>query len=548
MRRSWLRLPVLATVTVLMVACAGTTTTPAPSAAPATQPAATVAPASHAATAAPATPTAVAPSTVPTAQTSAPPPTEEASTGPEPSTTPPPTPVIVAPQSVAPGVKVVRWYCCLGTGDAPEQVAVEKKVIDDFNAAHSDIQISGEFVLYAQAYDTLATEIAGGNAPDIVGPVGFGGANAFSGHWLDLQPLIDSTGYDTSQWESSAVDYFKVGDAQEGLPFAIYPGELYYQRGAFAEIGINEPPHKYGENYVAVGPAAAALNVSDGTEVPWDYDTARTIAMLLTVDTNNNDATQAGFDSSNIAQYGFEPQRDDMRGLGAFWGAGSLVAADGTAQIPDQWATAWKWYYDGIWKDHFIADGGHFNDQVTWNPDGVPFCNGKVAMAENFIWSTYCMSSAGDNWDLAAVPAYNGTQTAAFNADTFRIWKDTANPDAAFTVLQYLLGPAAADLTQTYGAMPAKENLRDAFFKTLEASFGTLQKPIDWQVAVDGIDHADVPNFESPLPVNKSGENTYNESLSAINTYATRWDTTQGLDMDQQIQQMKQDLQTIWNK
>jgi len=50
------------------------------------------------------------------------------------------------------------------------------------------------------------------------------------------------------------------------------------------------------------------------------------------------------------------------------------------------------------------------------------------------------------------------------------------------------------------------------------------------------------------LPVNKSGENTYNESLSAINTYATRWDTTQGLDMDQQIQQMKQDLQTIWNK
>ena len=82
-------------------------------------------------------------------------------------------------------------------------------------------------------------------------------------------------------------------------------------------------------------------------------------------------------------------------------------------------------------------DGSHFNDQNVWNPDGVPFCDGKVAMAENFLWSTYCMAGAGDNWDIAAVPAYNGTQTAAFNADTFRIWKDTKNPDAAFQVLTY---------------------------------------------------------------------------------------------------------------
>jgi multiple sugar transport system substrate-binding protein len=530
----------------MLAACAGNTSTPAPSAAGPT------AAASHAATSAPLTaaPSAAAPSASAAAPSEAAPseaaPSEEAS--PEASGTPPPTPVIVAPQSVAPGVKLVRWYCCLGTGDDPAQVKIEKKVIDDFNKAHSDIQIEGEFVLYAQAYDTLATEIAGGNPPDIVGPVGFGGANAFSGHWLDLQPLIDSTGFDTSQWESSAVDYFKVGNAQEGLPFAIYPSALFYQVGAFQEIGINEPPHKYGDQYVAIGPAAAALNVSEGTSVPWDYDTARIIAMLLTVDANNNDATQSGFDPTNIAQYGFEPQRDDLRGLGAYWGAGSLVAPDGTAQIPAQWSTAWKWYYNGMWTDHFIVDGPRFNDAVSWNPDGVPFCNGKVAMAENFLWSTYCMTSAGDNWNVAAIPAYNGTQTAAFNADTFRIWKDTANPDAAFTVLQYLLGPAAQALTTTYGAMPAKEDLRQAFFSQLEDSFGTLQNPTDWQVFLDGIDHADVPNFESPLPFNKSGENTYNESLSAINTYATRWDTTQGLDLDSQITQMQADLQAIWNK
>ena len=196
MSRKWLRLPVLATIAVMLAACAGTTApTPGPTKAPATAAAPTTAPTGAPATAA----ASVAPATTGTAtggpatvapQTAEP--TTEATTAPGPSGTPLPTPVIIAPESVAPGVKLIRWYCCLGTGDDPKQVKIEKRVIEDFNASHSDIQIQGEFVLYAQAYDTLATEIAGGNPPDIVGPVGFGGANAFSGHWLDLQPLIES--------------------------------------------------------------------------------------------------------------------------------------------------------------------------------------------------------------------------------------------------------------------------------------------------------------------------------------------------------------------
>ena len=63
----------------------------------------------------------------------------------------------------------------------------------------------------------------------------------------------------------------------------------------------------------------------DGTEVDWNYDTVKEIAQILTVDENGKDATEAGFDPTKIVQYGFEPQRDDLRGLGAYFGAGSLV-------------------------------------------------------------------------------------------------------------------------------------------------------------------------------------------------------------------------------
>src|SRR4051794_17454405 len=455
MKTAWLRITAIGIAALLAAACA--TAAPTSKSAPTGTQTAAATPTVTATSAATAT---AGTSETPSVTASGEPAASES-----PSPTPIPTPVVVGPGTVGQNVTLVRWYCCLGTGDQPDQIEVETKVINDFNSSHPDIQIQGEFGLYEQAYDTLATEIAGGNPPDIVGPVGLGGANAFSGNWLDLGPLIQQTSFDLSKYESSAIDYFKVGDRQEGLPFAIYPSELYYQRGMFEEIGINEPPHKYGEDYIAIGPAATALGVADGASVPWDHDTARVVAMLLTVDENNKDATQDGFDPTKIAQWGFEPQRDDIRGLGAYWGPGTLAAPDGkTAQIPEPWSAAWHWYYDGMWKDHFIADGSHYNDAVSWNADGTPFCNGKLAMAENFLWSSWCLGDSGDDWDLAAIPAYKEAQTAAFNADTFRIWKDTKHPEAAFTVLQYFFTHAAKDLTTIYGAMPAREDLRDDFF------------------------------------------------------------------------------------
>jgi len=527
-RRGARHLAIMAVVAVLVLACSGsTTTTPRPAAS------------SSQATQAPNTPAGPATPAASAAEPSGGP----SDTGaPEPSTTPIPTPVVVDPGDVPAGAKVIRWYCCLGGGDAPEAVEVEKQVIKDWNDSHDDIKIAGEFVLYALAYDTLAAEVAGGNPPDIVGPVGYGGANAFPDQWLDLQPLIESTGYDTSQWESDQVDFFKVGDTQVGLPFGTYPSEIWYQKGMFEEIGLAEPPHKYGEDYVVQGElGTAAFGVAEGTHVPWDYDTVRTLGMLLTVDANGNDATQEGFDPTNIVQYGFEPQRDDMRGLAASWTAGDLTGgADGkTAQIPDAWAAAWKWYYDGMWKDNFIVRGATY-ESTDWNPDGVPFCNGHVAMAINFLWSTYCLGSAGDNWDVAAVPAYQGVQTGAFNADTFRIWKDTQHPDEAFQVLEYLFGDAAEPLTSIYGAMPAREELQAAFFENFGDQFDTRQ-PVDWQVVIDGANHPDIPNFESDMP-------HYQESVDKFTDYGSRWGHQDGLDMDGQIQSLKTDLQTIFNE
>ena len=106
-----------------------------------------------------------------------------------------------------------------------------------------------EAVPYAGANDALATQIGSGAGPDIVGPVGIGGANAFQGQWLDLAPLIQKTNYDLSGYPQDAVDIYKLDEGQVGIPFAIYPSALFYKKGLFDEAGLKEPPHKYGDQY-----------------------------------------------------------------------------------------------------------------------------------------------------------------------------------------------------------------------------------------------------------------------------------------------------------
>jgi multiple sugar transport system substrate-binding protein len=434
--------------------------------------------------------------------------------------------------SAAEGQVEIRWYCCLGGGDAPEQVDVEKKVVEEFNASHPNIKLTFEAVPYAGANDALATEIASGNGPDIVGPVGIGGANAFHGQWLDLAPLIEKTGYDLSGYPPDAVDIYKLDEGQVGIPFAIYPSVLFYSKSLFDEAGLAYPPHKYGDKYT----------MPDGTQVDWTYDTVRQIAKILTVDKNGKDATQAGFDPSNIVQWGYEPQRDDLRGMGASFGAGQLAGgADGkTAQIPDPWKAAWTDWYTGMWDDHVSMTGPIFSSPDI-NPEDYPFFTGKIAMSNNFLWSTYGLEGLKGDWDMGIVPSYNGQTTSAFNADTFRILKDTKHPDEAFEVLTYLLGDASGELLAAYGGMPARTSEQDAFFATQDETF--TQKP-DWQVAIDSIQFADNPNFESYMPA-------YNETLGLVGSggkYTTRWQTEQNLDMNAEFEALRAEIQAIWDK
>jgi multiple sugar transport system substrate-binding protein len=458
-------------------------------------------------------------------------PGQSSSASSEPTATPTPRPTL---EPFDPSSGDLRWYCCLGTGEDPRQVRAEKQIAADFGAANPGITLKFQAITYEAAYDTLSTIISGENPPDVVGPAGVSGVESFHGQWMDLTNLIASSGFDLSAYAPNLVDFFKTEDGQQiGLPFDVYSSVLWYSRSMFDEANLPYPPHKWGDPYT----------MPDGTQLPWNYDTVRQLALKLTVDKNGLDATQEGFDPANVEQWGFDPQRDDLRYLGSYWEPGSLLAEDGkTARVPEAWKAAWKWFYNGIWTDHFLLTGSKY-DAISEPAGGFAFFTGRVAMSMNYLWTTFGLGAdtpmEGD-WDIAALPSYNGKLVSPINADTFTIPKGTQHPQEAFLAMTYLVRDRAADLLapKVYGGMPAATADQPAYIDALNAEF---PHGVDWQVLKDSLQYPDVPNSEGYMP-------KYSESTTVLSTYLSKWVTTSGLDMDAEIAALEAELQTTWDR
>ncbi len=419
----------------------------------------------------------------------------------------------------------IRWFVGLGAGSDEPTFAAQEAVVEQFNASQDEIELVLEIIDNEVAYDTLATQIAAGNAPDIVGPVGIRGRDSFKGAWLDLQPLIDANNYDLSDFDEGMVKFYQVEDeGQLGLPFAIFPSFVLYNKELFDEAGLAYPPQEYGAPYVD----------ADGNEVPWNYDTVADLAASLTVDANGEDATSAAFDPENIVQFGYGFQWTDMRGVGTQFSPGSLVTDDGDAQIPEAWKEAVNWVYDGMWNSYFYPNGPYGNSDILGA--GNWFESGNMAMTHIHLWYVACcIGNLDAEWDFAVTPEYDGVATAKMHADTFGIMKASEHPEEAFAVLTYLLGEAAPDLLAIYGGMPARLSLQDTYF---EDTWPDLD--VNWEVVKAGMAHADNPNHESYMP-------SFQETNDKYNEYWNRWVETPDLDLDAEFDALQADLQLIFD-
>jgi len=436
-----------------------------------------------------------------------------------PSPTVPP-PVLSTGAGCAAGAPKVTWFVGLGGGTNPTDIPKETAWVDAYNKSQTFACVILNVVHNPEARDVLRSELAAGTPPDIVGPVGKIGRELYRGAWADISPLAKAANFDTSKYDPTLLDFVKDEGVQVGLPFALFPGVLFYNKALFDEAKLPYPPHKVGEQYMGKD---------------WTWDTMTALAKKLTVDKNGNDATQSGFDPKSITQFGMWMGYHGMRRITAPFGGAVPYDSNNNAVIPDSWRAFYNFYYDAMWTSHFMPNASYSNSDLFGK--GNPFGSGNTAMTWTISWYECCFDMSKLNWDMAVVPSYNGKITAGMDGDTFAIPKDSKNQDVAFKVLSQMV--VDKQLPLIYGGIPGNVADRADYFAALDKT--TAPNKVDWNVAIEMLKYPNIPHHESWMP-------NLLKSETLLDAWVTTIDQTPGLNINTELDKLKVQLDATFKQ
>jgi multiple sugar transport system substrate-binding protein len=406
----------------------------------------------------------------------------------------------------------IRWFIGVGTGRTTLAVQAAKEFASHYNDSQDKIEVELEVVTTNthDAVDQLTRKIMDGNAPDIVGPADTWASEQLNGHILYLDPLLAT--YDLSGIDQKLLNSWRVEGQITGLPLGTFPSVIFYNKELFDAARLPYPPHRFAEPY------------GDGD--PWTIEKMEALALLLTRDSNGRNATDPDFDPNQITQWGFHWQWDSTRSMVAMFGAGTIVGENGDAVVPQHWRQAFNWYYDGMWKKHFIP----FNSQVSLLQSN-PFASGKVAMVHSFMWYAPRLSDV-TNWDLAAVPAYNGKITSRMERDGMIVLNTTQHPVEAVDVAYAIAN--SPELLAAWDMLPAFKNMQADWIDDLAAK----QPDVDWRVMLDSLAYADT-TYDNAMPNYRKSYDRLLAFRDLIGMYGT-------LDLEEEIKKLEAELTTLF--
>ncbi len=313
-------------------------------------------------------------------------------------------PVAQAPAAtVAPAAKTEITFSMWG---APEELAVWKQIVSDFEAANPAIKVNVEVSDWDSYWSKLKTQLAAGTPPDIFAmdaPLFLDYQNR--GVLLNLQPYIDKAPDMLKDVYPQTLSAYKTADGYYGLPRDFQTIVLFYNKDMFDKAGMAYP------------------------SADWSWDDLRAAAKKLTL--------PAGTDGKK--QYGFIFDQWDME-VGwseAIWSyGGEIISADHSKTLigEPKARQAWQLLNDMVFVDKSVPDANEIGQY-----GGDLFQSGIAAMMPMGHWSVPGYNTAGFKYDVAPMPKGPAGQATSVNSAGFVVAKASKNPEAAFAFIQYAL-------------------------------------------------------------------------------------------------------------
>ncbi|MFH9068132.1 ABC transporter substrate-binding protein [Streptomyces alboflavus] len=147
---------------------------------------------------------------------------------------------------------------------APGEVKAINASIERFEKLHRNIDVKAIGNVTDETINQ-ALRAGGGEAPDVVSSFTTNNVGQYcdSGMWVNLDPFMKKTGLDKKKtFPKTLLDYTSYEGNQCALPFLADAYGMYYNKDAFKEAGIAQPPRTISE----FKEAAAKLTVRSGKD------------------------------------------------------------------------------------------------------------------------------------------------------------------------------------------------------------------------------------------------------------------------------------------
>jgi multiple sugar transport system substrate-binding protein len=337
---------------------------------------------------------------------------------------------------------------------APEELAVWKQIITDFEAANPNIKVNVEVSDWDSYWEKLKTQLAANTPPDVFAmdaPLYLDYQSR--GVLLNLQPYIDKNPDMLKDVYPQTLEAYKTADGYYGLPRDFQTIVLFYNKDMFDAAGVAYPT------------------------ADWTWDDLRNAAKQLTIDTNND---------GKIEQYGYVFDQWDMEPgwSEALWAyGGDILNADRTQTLIGEPASrqAWQMLSDMVFIDKSVPDANTITEY------GEDLFQAKVAaMTPIGHWAVPGYTSSGINYDAAPMPKGPAGQATSVNSAGFVVANASKHPAEAFEFIKFVLSKEGQTRLAELGfAVPVLKSVAESP-TFLEQKGSTLNQ----QVFLDSLNYA----------------------------------------------------------
>jgi len=308
-----------------------------------------------------------------------------------------------------------------GWAASPEEEELLRQALDTFAEQFPDITVNYQPVP-ANYLIKLQTDIAAGNAADVFYVQSEFAQDFMSrGVLLALDDYMEADGVAASDFYASLISAFTWEGQTYGLPKDWSPLGMVYDPAALEAAGVSSPPATW-DDLRSTGQALLDANGMPGIVVDANFD--RFIMFLLQAGgaVTNEDVTEVTLD---------EPE---------------------TKEALD--------FFYGLYQDGLTATSADVGAQ--WPGDAFAQGLASIVFEGNWMFPFLNTNAPDKEYGIAELPTGPGGKgTAAFTA-SYSIFNGTQNPDAAWTLVNFMTGPEGMATWTSLGlAMPTRPGLAE---------------------------------------------------------------------------------------